>query len=309
MTRVLVSCPLIRDSIDDYGDLFESHDIQYDVAEVDQQLTESELLDVIDRYDGVLAGDDEFTAEVFERADRLRVVSKWGVGTDSIDQDAARRHGVTVHNTPGAFANEVATVVVGYTIMLARRLHEIDAEVREGNWHCPRGRTLDGRTFGVVGVGSIGSEVARKASALGMDVLGYDVASIDPALVEETGIEQVEFADLCERSDVVSLNCALTPETAGIIDESALRKIGPDGYLVNTARGELVESGVVAEAIDDGYLGGAALDVLPEEPLPPTHPLTRCENVILGSHNAQNTTRAVETVNDRAIENLIQELT
>ncbi|MFB1066355.1 NAD(P)-dependent oxidoreductase [Natrinema sp. H-ect4] len=296
------------DSIDDYADQFADHDIKYDVADVDQQLTKSELLDIIDRYDGVLAGDDEFTRRVISEASKLKVISKWGIGIDAIDTEAAENHRVTIYNTPGVFNDEVADVVIGYAIMLTRRLHHIDQAVRRGEWRCPRGTSLAGKTFGIIGIGDIGSTVARRTHALGMDVVGTDIEPLPDELVEATGIERVEQNELLDRSDVVSLNCALTEETRGMISSNELQRIGEDGYLINTARGELVDQDALVSALQEGNLGGVALDVFEEEPLPAEDPLTEFDSAILGSHNAQNTHEAVERVNDRAVENLISGL-
>lgn len=306
--RVLVTCPLIVNSMDEYADRLAEHGIEYDVADVDQQLTEDELLAVIDRYDGVLTGDDEFTRPVFEAADRLSVVSKWGIGTDNIDRAAAAEFGIMVSNTPNAFGDEVADVVIGYAIMLTRQLHLVDRAVRNGEWACPRGVSLAGRTFGVVGVGDIGASVARRAAAHGMDVLGSDVRPFPDQLHDAVDIERVETDELLVRSDLVSLNCTSTEETRGMIDSDALAAIGPEGYLINTARGDLVDQEALVEALRTGRIAGAALDVYAKEPLPPSSPLAEMDSVILGSHNAQNTDRAVSRVNDRAIQNLIDEL-
>jgi D-3-phosphoglycerate dehydrogenase len=296
------------DSIDDYADQFAHHDIKYDVANVDQQLTESELLDIIDRYDGVLAGDDEFTRRVISDATKLKVISKWGIGIDAIDTEAAEDYGVAVYNTPGAFNDEVADVVIGYAIMLTRRLHHIDQAVRRGEWRCPRGTSLASKTFGIIGVGDIGSAVARRAHALGMDILGTDIQPLPDELVEATGIERVGQNSLLERSEVVSLNCALTEETRGMISSNELQRIGEDGYLINTARGELIDQEALVTALQERTLGGAALDVFEEEPLPADDLLIEFDSVILGSHNAQNTHEAVKRVNTRAVENLISGL-
>lgn len=306
--RVLISCPLILDSIDEYSDEFARYDIEYDVAEVDQHIPESELLDLIDDYHGVLAGDDEFTADVLGSASNLEVISKWGIGTDAIDTDAAERCGVDVYNTPGEFNDEVADVVVGYAIMLTRHLHRIDRAVRDGEWFCPRGTSLAGKTFGVVGVGDIGSTVARRADALGMDIVGTDVRAFPDSLVEETGIERVEPNELFDRADVVSLNCSLTPETREMVGAAELERLGEDGYIINTARGQLIDEAALVTALQDGTVAGAALDVFGTEPLPEDHPFVEMESVILGSHNAQNTVEAVNRVNDQAVENLIQGL-
>ena len=307
--QVLVSCPLISDSIDEYADEFRAHDIEYDVADVDQHMSEEELLEVIDRYHGIIAGDDHLTARVLEAADDLQIIAKWGIGMDSIDREAARDLDITVQNTPGAFASEVATVVMGYAIMLTRQLHRVDSAVRQGQWYCPRGRSLAGKTFGVVGVGSIGSTVARRAAAFDMNVLGTEVEPFPESLTDAIDIERVSQDEIFERADFVSLNCALTQETRDIVDAEALAALGPEGYLINTGRGELVDEDALVSALADDAIAGAALDVFREEPLPEDQPLTHFENVVLGSHNAQNTVEAVSAVNDRAVRNLIEGLT
>lgn len=303
--HALISCPLLHDEVELYMDTFERHGLSADVPDVDQHLSESRLLDVIQPYHGVIAGDDDFTAEVLDRAENLQVISKWGIGTDNIDKEAAADRGIAVYNTPGMFNDEVADVVVGYAIMLTRKLHHVDRAVRTGDWACPRGTSLAGKTFGVIGVGDIGTAVARRASALGMDVLGHDVQPLSDDLRAETGIEAVDRDDLLDRSDVVSLNCPLTPETRKLIDQKELERIGSDGYLINTARGELVEQEALVEALRNGTIAGAALDVFETEPLPADDPLTEAQNVLLGSHNAQNTVEAVERTNEAAIENLL----
>lgn len=306
--RVLISCPLIQDSIDQYADQFAEHDIEYEVAYVDQHLAEEELLGIIDQYDAVLAGDDEFTATVFDVADRLEVISKWGIGTDNIDESAAEKTGVSIYNTPGAFADEVADVVIGYAILLTRQLHSIDRQVRSGRWACPRGVSLGDRTMGIVGVGSIGAAVARRAAAHEMQVVGNDIQPISENLKTQTGITSVEIMTLFEQADIVSLNCPLTEQTEGLVGEAELTRLGPEGYLINTARGELINEAELIAALKNGHISGAALDVFEQEPLPSEHPLTQLDNVILGSHNAQNTVEAVAEVNDRAISNLISGL-
>lgn len=271
-------------------------------------MTESELLDCIADYDGVIAGDDEFTEQVFESAENLRMISKWGIGTDNIDKEAAAKRDIAVYNTPGVFDDEVADVVVGYAIMLTRKLHRIDRDVQAGEWSCPRGTSLAGKTFGVVGVGNIGSTVARRASALGMDVLGYDVRSLPAELVADTDIKSVTKDRLFEDATIVSLNCPLTSDTRQMVGHDELAKLGPEGYLINTARGKLVDQSALIDALETGRIAGAALDVYEREPLPPESPLTELDNVVLGSHNAQNTTEAVERVNRQAIENLLEGL-
>lgn len=306
--RVLVTCPLIIDAIDTYDEAFERHGLGYDAVETEQALTETELLDHLDDHVGMIAGDDAVTRRVVEERPALTVVSKWGIGTDNIDEEAAREHDVTVTNTPGAFDAEVADVAIGYLVMLARELHRIDDRVRHGDWYCPRGRSLDAMTLGVVGVGSIGSAVARRAAAHGMDVLGYDVEPIPQELRDDAGLESVGLDELFASSDAVTLHCPATPETRDVVDAAALDAMPDDGLLINTARGELVDETALLTALEQDRIGGAALDVFVREPLPADHPLTEREDVILGSHNAQNTREAVDAVNDRAVRNLLEGL-
>lgn len=306
--QTLISCPLITDSMSEFADRLAANGIEYDVVDVDQHLTEEELIRTLDEYDGILAGDDELSARVIERAPRLKVISKWGIGLDNVDRDAAAEFGVSVYNTPGDFATEVADVVLGYAVMLTRKLHEIDTAVRSGEWASPRGISLQGKTFGVIGVGNIGGTVARRAHSFDMNVVGNDVEPIAQELKRETDITAVDKNELLEESAIVSLNCALTDATHGLIGREELDCLGSESYLINTARGELIDESALVEALRSGRIAGAALDVFQREPLPGDHPLTELDNVILGSHNAQNTTEAVARVNERAIDNLIDGL-
>ena len=307
--RVLVSCPLIIDAIDEFAETFAQHDIAYDVIEVDQQLSEQQLLEVIGPYHGILAGDDEITRDVIAEADHLQVISKWGIGTDGIDHDAAAAHGIAVANTPGVFNDEVADVVIGYTVMLTRGLHLVDAAVRRGEWATPQGVSLAQRTMGVIGVGGIGAGVLRRAHSMGMELLANDIVPIDDELRERYDVRQVELPELLAAADVVSLNCVLTDATRGIIGTSELELLGPDGYLINTARGGLIDEPALITALQERSIAGAALDVFAAEPLDPDHPFTQMEHVILGSHNAQNTAEAVTRTHELAVRNLIEGLT
>jgi D-3-phosphoglycerate dehydrogenase len=307
--RLLVSCPLAQGAMEQYEDTLAKHGIDYDVVDVDQQLDENELLDIIDDYHAILAGDDELSGRVLTRADKLEVIAKWGIGTDNIDSETAEELGIAVYNTPGAFSAEVSDIVLGYAIMLTRHLHQIDAAVRNGEWACPRGTSLAGKTFGIIGVGNIGAAVARRAAAHGMGVLGNDAGPLPEDLRKEIDISAANKDELIERADIVSLNCALTPETEGLIGADELDRLGSEGYIINTARGELIEEAALVNALENDAIAGAALDVFQEEPLPADHPLTDYDNVILGSHNAQNTTEAVSRVNDRAIQNVVDGLT
>lgn len=307
--RALVLCLHLQRHLERYADTFERHGIEVVAPAVEQQMREAELLPIIGGFDGVIAGDDEFTSRVLEAGrPRLRIVSKWGIGVDGIDREAARRLGIEVTNTPDAFADEVADVVLGYLVLLTRRLHLMDRSVREGGWSKPQGTSLRGKRLGVVGVGSIGRAVVRRGQAIGMEVSGTDIGEIGEDFRRETGLAQKSLEDLLGSSDFVSLNCPLTPQTRHLIDRAALAHMQPGSFLINTGRGQLVDEVALVEALASGHLAGAALDVFEREPLAATSPLLGFEGVVLGTHNASNTLEAVLRVNELSIENLLRGL-
>jgi phosphoglycerate dehydrogenase-like enzyme len=308
MTRVLITCPQMLRHADEYRTRLAAVGIDADTPDVVQQLSEDELVAIIDRYDGAIAGDDQYTARVLEHATRLRIVSKWGVGVDNIDLQAAEARGIRVSNTPGAFGDEVADVIVGYLVLLARQLHRTDARAKAGEWPKIRGFSLAGKSLGVIGLGAIGQGVARRALAMDMRVLGQDV---DPTAEQRSallGTEIVTIPELLRQADVVSLSCPLTPASRHLIDAVALRTMKPGSYLINASRGGLVDEPALIEALASGHLAGAALDVFEVEPLPAASPLRDFENVILGAHNASNTEEASQRVNELALENLLDGL-
>jgi D-3-phosphoglycerate dehydrogenase len=241
-------------------------------------------------------------------ADRLRAISKWGVGIDNIDLEAARSRGIRVTNTPAAFGDEVADVVIGYLVLLARNLHRIDKQVREGEWAKPEGVSLAGRTIGIVGLGDIGMAVARRTLAMGMSVLGSELDGKRRDRAAGLGVEVVDLDRLLASVEVLSLNCPLTPATYHMIDSAAIGRMKPGTWIINTARGGLIDEGALVVALADGRVGAAALDVFETEPLPSDSPLRGMAHVILGSHNSSNTREAVERTSARAIENLVAAL-
>jgi D-3-phosphoglycerate dehydrogenase len=227
------------------------------------------------------------------------------VGIDNVDLEAARELGIEVRNTPAVFANEVADVAIGYMLMLARHLHEIDAGVRGGSWPKPQGVSMAGRTLGVIGLGAIGRAVARRGLAMEMTVIGIDPTPAAEAAAVEMGCHLVGLDEVFEQADVVSLNLPMSPSNRHLVNAERLGRMKPGSFLVNTARGPLVDEEALLAALRSGRIAGAALDVFEEEPLPATSPLRELPNVILGSHNASNTAEAVSRVNRMAIDNAL----
>jgi D-3-phosphoglycerate dehydrogenase / 2-oxoglutarate reductase len=312
MTRhVLISCLHLQRQIDRYLPVFRKNNISIETPPIDQQMRENDLLHIIDRFDGVIAGDDEFTGTVLKQAKKLKVISKWGVGIDGIDLEEAARWGICVKNTPGVFSDEVADVVTGYIILLSRRLHEIDRRVRSGEWNATQmpGISLSGKTLGVIGVGNIGREVCRRAAALRMNILGHDFYSPPQPFMQETKTHMVSLDELISSSDFISLNCNLTKENLHLLNNEMFLKMKRGVFIINTSRGGLIDEAALADALQKGIVAGAALDVFEKEPLPDNSPLRTFDSCIFGCHNSSNTKEAVERVNELAINNLIEGLT
>lgn len=309
MTRVAVTCiQLLRDLEAHRGPLDERG---WEVATPEipgQHLEGRDLVEAVRGSVGVVAGDDQFTAEVLDQLPDLRVISKWGIGVDGIDHAAAESHGITVRNTPGMFDDEVADVTMSYVTTLLRQLSLIDRGVRSGSWPKPPGRSLRGLTLGIVGLGAIGRAVALRALVAGMNPIGTDPSEQSRRLATELGVEPCSFDELLRRSDVISVNCPLTPETLHLFDGDSIRRIRRGVYLVNTGRGAVIETEALVAGLESGVIAGAALDVVEEEPVAAGHPLTRFDNVVFGSHNASNTLEASARVHDVAIQHLIDEL-
>jgi len=303
--RVLVSAPYMIPVLADYEEYLRANDIEVVVPPVVERLSESDLLQWVRDVDGVICGDDQFTEKVLREAPRLKVISKWGTGTDSIDRETARYLGVVVSNVPEAFTDPVADTVMAYLLMFARRLTWMDQAIRSGRWeklHCVSLREC---VLGVIGVGNIGKAVVIRAIAFGMRVLGNDPVEVPPAFVVSTGLEMVSKDHLLAQADFVSLNCDLNPTSYHLIGKRELDLMKPSAYLINTSRGPVVDEVALVKILQERRIAGAALDVFEQEPLPPDSPLRSLNNCLLAPHSANSSSLAARRVHERSIHNLI----
>ena len=305
MYTVLVTAPYLTPIIERFRPLLESSGLQLIIAEVNERMNEADLLAYAGRFDGTLCGDDMYTARVLEAcAPRLKVISKWGTGIDSIDQAAAASLGIMVGRTPNAFTLPVADTVLGYMLAFARRQPWMDRAMKAGEWRKLPGRSLSECTLGVVGVGNIGKAVIRRARAFGMQLLGTDIVPIAPDFIAEHRVEMTALDDLLARADFVSLNCDLNPTSYHLMNARTLSLMRPAAVLINSARGPLVEEPALVAALQNGVIGGAALDVYENEPLPADSPLLKMENVMLAPHNSNSSPAAWERVHRSTLRNL-----
>jgi phosphoglycerate dehydrogenase-like enzyme len=249
-------------------------------------LAAGELQPLLAGVDAVFASMDQFTAAVLAspEASRLKLISRWGVGYDAIDVPAATQHGIVVAYTPGLLNDAVADYAMALLFALARRVHEGHLSMRAGQWASGWGHDIAGKTLGIVGCGRIGQAVAKRAGGFNLRLLGYDVAPHPDA--KKLGIEFVPLDQLLAESDFISLHCALTPATRGLIGEAQLRQMKPSAYIINTARGAVMDEAALLLALRENWIAGAALDAFVTEPLPAEHPLRTAPNLLLTPHQA-----------------------
>jgi D-3-phosphoglycerate dehydrogenase len=303
--RVLISAPYFLPVVEDYRSQLEAEGLELVIADVREHLNEEELLRIVPTIHGAICGDDKFTARVLQAATQLKVISKWGTGIDSIDVDAARRLGIKVCNTPNAFTDCVADTTLGYILNFARRLYEMDQDMRSGKWIKADAVTLRECTLGVIGIGDIGKAVVRRAVAFGMTVLGNDRVPVPESFLTETGLKLVTIDDLLKSSDFVTLHCDLNPTSYHLIDDSRLDLMRAAAYLINTSRGPVVNELALIDALRSGKIAGAALDVFETEPLPTDSPLRHMNNCLLAPHNSNSGLAAKKRVHESTINNLL----
>lgn len=295
--------------VDRFKPVFDHYHVDLIVPNVNERLSEDELLVYAGKFDGAICGDDRYTERVIRAClPRLKVISKWGTGIDSIDKQAAESLNVQVCNTPGAFTVPVADSVMAYILAFARRQSWMDRAMKAGEWKKIPGKALSECTLGVVGVGTIGSAVIQRAYAFGMNILGNDIKPVPADFTSRYDVEMTNLENLLSRADFISINTDLNPTSRHLINEKTLRLVKPTAVLINTARGPIVEEPALIAALSEGRIAGAGLDVFEEEPLPQDSPLKTMDNVMLAPHNSNSSPTAWENVHWNTIHNLLSAL-
>ncbi len=306
MKTVLVSAPYMLPEMKRFRPVLETLGLNVIVPEVNERLSEEEILAHAGEFDGTICGDDRYTRRVIEACTpRLQVISKWGTGIDSIDQAAAAELNVMIGNTPNAFTVPVSESVIGYMLVFSRQLPWLDTAMKAGHWDKINGKTLAESTLGVIGVGNVGKAVIRRARAFGMKLLGNDIVEIAPDFVLEQGLELTNLDNLLSRADFISLNCDLNPSSRHLINADKLSLCKPDAVLINTARGPVVDEQALISVLENGKLRGAAMDVFEVEPLPLDSPLRNMDHVMMAPHNSNSSPMFWERVHWSTIKNLL----
>ena len=309
MKKVLFTAPYMIPFVDRFRPVLGRYGIELIEPPVEERMEEADLLRHAGQFDGTICGDDRYTVRVLEACSpRLKVISKWGTGIDSIDADACQKLGIAIGRTLNAFTTPVSDSVLAYMLAFSRKQPWMDRAMKSGEWKKIGGKTLSEQTLGVIGVGNIGKAVTRRARAFGMRVLGTDIVDIDHVFISETGIEMVPLEDLISRSDFISVNCDLNPTSHHLINQTRLSHAKPNAVIINTARGPIIDEPALIRALQSGTIAGAALDVFEVEPLPMDSPLMGMDNVMLAPHNTNSSPTAWERVHWNTIRNLLDGL-
>ena len=304
--KILVTARSFRKTPGRHKELLEQSGHQIAESPLDRPLKEAEMVELISDVNGAILGLDEVTAKVIQAGRQLKVLSRYGAGVDKVDLEAATAAGVVVTNTPGTNHIAVAELTLGLMLSLARRIPQHDRTVKEGSWARVRGTELAGKTLGIVGLGWISREVIRRASAFDMSIL-LQTRYPDKELADQYGVEYVPLERLLKESDFVSLHCAVTPERGDLIGERQLTAMKPTSYLINTARGELVDEDALYRALQEGWIAGAAMDAFKEEPATAS-PLVGLDNFIATPHIGAATYESILRMGTLAVENALQVL-
>ena len=306
--KVLVTTTSFQDTSGKHHDLLSEQD--WDVSYLRGPLEESVLLPIIHKYDGVICGDDEYTREVMKsgKEGKLKVLSKYGVGLDRIDLEAAKEYGIRVTNVPGINQVSVSEHVLALLFTFYKNIHLQYNSVQAGSWKRGIGFEIQGKTMGIIGLGAVGKELGKKASALGMKVLAYDRFKDQKFLDKHSEIKFVTHTDeIYSNCDVISLHLPHTKETDKLINETVIKnKIKKQPVIINTARGKLIESSAIISGIKDKLIKGYLCDVLETEPILENEIFLGIENIIITPHVGSRTYENVEKQGILSIENLIK---
>ncbi len=267
-------------------------------------LSSAELAQLLPGVDGLLAGLDVIDRSALAAADRLKVITRYGVGIDNVDLQAAREKGIIVTNTPGANSNSVAELAIALMLALARQIPEAITASRQGRFPRLAGISLEGKTVGILGLGAVGRSLAARLAAFGCRLLAYDPYP-DQAFAESHGVSLLPVDEILPQADIISLHLPLLPETQRMVDAAFLAKMKQGAYLINTARGEIVDEGALLAALQNGHLRGAGLDAFAVEPPDPTHPLLALPQVIATPHLGAQTDGATNHMGWMALQDCL----
>jgi D-3-phosphoglycerate dehydrogenase len=269
-------------------------------SDTGRPLSSTQLRELLPGCDGYIAGLDAIDRNALEIADRLRVIARYGVGVDNVDLEAAKAHGIVVTNTPGANSESVAELTIGLMLSLARTIPAAANATRNGEWPRLSGVSISGKVVGLLGLGAIGKQVARRLRRFNCTVLAHD-PFVDQDVAAAVGVELRSRNDVVEQADFLSLHLPVLPETSGMVNTDFLNQMKAGSFLINTSRGQLVIEAALLAALENGHLRGAALDAFSTEPPGADNPLLALPQVIATPHIGAHTDGAANAMGWRAL--------
>lgn len=295
--NILITWRLLIENLNKYKFIFKKNGIRFDVIKCDQHLKENKLIDIIHKYDGIICGDDELTKKVLKRAKRLKIISKWGTGIDSIDKNYAKEKGIILKNSPGAFSKSVSQHAIALIFSLLRNLVNNHNDIIKNRWTKPICETIDGKTIGIIGFGKIGREIFKKLSIFDVNFLFNDLKKINKP--------NISLNNILKKSDILIISCDLNKTSKHLIKYKELKMMKHDAYIINISRGAIIKNSDLYKILKLKKIAGAGLDVFEHEPLKKNSPLTKLNNCILTSHNAFNSKKLINSINIKSINNII----
>lgn len=302
--KVLITSRSFGQVSDEPLNILKANGIEYHFNDQPGLVDEERFLEIIGQYDGLIIGADPFTARIMYKAGNLKIICKHGVGLDNIDLEAAKERRIVVTNVPATNSDAVADLAFGLMLDVARKISITSAQVKNGQWGRVIGTDVCNKVLGIIGFGAIGRRVARRAFGFDMDVLVYDpfLKDVPQAL---SWVKQVEFDDILRRCDFLTVHVPLAPATRHLIDAAAMAKMKQGSFVINTARGGIVDEKALYDALKSGHLGGAGLDVVEHEP-PVGNPLLELDNVTIVSHIASYSREALSKVSIVCANNIVK---
>ncbi len=317
--KILITCPPMIKRIDFYKTILDKYNMDYDIPEFTQTMSEPELIRIVGNYDGWIIGDDPATRKVLTagKNGKLKSAVKWGVGVDNVDFNACKDLNIKIDNIPAVFGEEVSDIAIGYLICLSRDIHNINSEVRRGIWYKPSGVSLCNKKICLVGFGDIGRTTARKLLAFNMDVYVSDpgfekinnklVCKYNNNLHIDDVLNKIKLCllnDALYNADFIIVTCQLNSSTLNLLNKNNLITTKRGVRIINVSRGQIINELDMIELLHDGHIDSVGLDVFENEPVAVDNELLQFKKNIFGSHNASNTIEAVDKVSFIAIDKL-----
>ena len=304
--KILISAIPLVPIFKKYKKFFDTKKYSIDLKKTDQYLNETQLLKIIDKYHGVICGDDEFSKRVLMKASNLKVISKWGTGINSIDLNFAKTKKIKVLNTPSAFSYSVATMAIGMILSYFRKIVDNHNLIKKNKWPKLQGETLLNKKIGVIGVGNIGKKIFEML--MGFETINYanDLKIINRSFLKRHKIKQVSKKKIFRESDILVTASDLNKSSYHLINKKTLKLTKKNVLIVNISRGSLIDNNALIKFLKKNPHSGACLDVFEDEPLKRNSKFLRLKNCMLTSHNAFNTHHEVEKTHRNTINNILK---